>query len=83
MPVGEYRLSFERPIYDLEARLEKLERLKTPEARDEVRQVRRELTELKKKVYSRLKPWEVVEVSRCAERPMTTDYLSLVFDEFI
>ncbi len=83
MPRGEYRLSFERPIYDLEARLEKLERLRTPEARDEVRQLRRELTELKKRIYRQLKPWEMVEVARCAERPMTTDYLELVFDEFV
>ena len=39
---GEYRLSFERPIYDLEARIEKLQKIKTPEAERDVRLMRRE-----------------------------------------
>ena len=83
MATSEVRLSFERPIWDLRARLDKLERIKTPEARNEVRLVRRELSDLTKKIYSELKPWETVEVSRCPDRPMTTDYLDLVFDEFV
>ncbi len=85
MATGEYRLSFERPIYELEARLEKLERLagENDEARDEVRRMRRELVDLKKSIYRNLKPWEVVEVARHPDRPLTADYLELVFDEFV
>jgi len=85
MATGEHRLSFERPIYELEARLEKLERIadENPEARSEILRLRRELTGLKKKIYSHLKPWETVEVARHPDRPMTTDYLELVFDEFV
>jgi acetyl-CoA carboxylase carboxyl transferase subunit alpha len=81
----EYRLSFERPIYELEARIGKLESIaqQNPEARNEIRQLRRELIELKKKIYGNLKPWETVEVARHPNRPMTTDYLELVFDEFV
>src|SRR3972149_6499859 len=51
--------------------------------RDEIRQLRRELTDLKKKIYSQLKPWETVQVARHLDRPMTSDYLELVFDEFV
>ena len=80
---GEYRLSFERPIYDLEARIEKLQKIKTPEAERDVRLMRRELVDLKKRTYANLKPWETVEVARCPERPLTDDYLSLCFDEFV
>jgi len=85
MAGSEYRLSFERPIYELEARLEKLEtKLEpTPEVRNEIRLLRRELVEQKKKIYSNLKPWETVEVARHPERPMTTDYLELVFEDFV
>ncbi len=80
-----HRLSFERPIYELEARLAKLDAAvpQTPVVRDEIRRLRRELTDLKKKIFSQLKPWETVEVARHPERPMTTDYLELVFDEFV
>lgn len=80
---SEYRLSFERPIYELEARLEKLGKLRTPEAQNEVRVLRRELTDLKKRIYANLKPWETVEVARCPDRPLTDDYLELCFEEFV
>ena len=85
MAENNHRLSFERPIYELEARLAKLGAAvpQTPDVRNEIRRLRRELTELKKKIYSQLKPWETVEVARHPERPMTTDYLELVFDEFV
>jgi len=85
MAESESRLSFERPIYELEARLEKLGKLtdRNPEARNEIRRLRRKLTAVKKDIYGNLKPWETVEVARHCDRPMTTDYLELVFDEFV
>ena len=85
MATVNHRLAFERPIYELEARLAKLESSapERAEARDEVRRLRRELVDLTRKVYSQLEPWETVQVARHEDRPMTTDYLSLVFDEFV
>lgn len=85
MATAEHRLSFERPIYELEAQLEKLEKFSRdhPEAKSEISRFRRELIDLKKKIYGNLKPWETVEVARHPDRPMTTDYLELVFDEFV
>ena len=85
MANGITRLSFEQPIYELETQIAEL--ISTGEdttgRRDRVRQLRRQLADLKKKIYSQLEPWETVEVSRHPDRPMTTDYLSLVFDEFV
>jgi acetyl-CoA carboxylase carboxyl transferase subunit alpha len=84
MAIGDYQLSFERPIYELEARLEKLSKGEaTPEVRNEIRLLRRELVEVTKRVYANLKPWETVVVARHPERPKTTDYLELVFEEFV
>jgi acetyl-CoA carboxylase carboxyl transferase subunit alpha len=85
MATTEHRLSFERPIYELEARRDKLEKSAqdNPEVRAEIRRLNREIAELKRRVYSQLKPWETVEVARHPERPQTTDYLELVFDEFV
>ena len=85
MAGSDHRLSFERPIYELEARLEKLDTKTepTPEVRNEIRRLRRELVELTKRIYANLKPWETVEVARHPDRPMTTDYLELVFEEFV
>jgi acetyl-CoA carboxylase carboxyl transferase subunit alpha len=79
------RLSFETEIYALEELLAKLEagadsRMSTSE---EVRRMRRELVNLKRKVYSNLTAWQTVLVARHPERPQTLDYVDLIFDEFV
>jgi acetyl-CoA carboxylase carboxyl transferase subunit alpha len=81
----EYRLSFERPIYELQDRVAKLDSKadQTPEVRNEIRNLRREMVETKRRIYENLSPWETVEVARHPDRPMTADYLQLVFDEFV
>ena len=81
----EHRLAFEEPIYELEAQVNQLEALpeKSIETHEEIRRLRRDVADLKKKVFSTLEPWERVEVARHPDRPMLTDYLDLVFDEFV
>lgn len=85
MASNNHRLAFERPIYELEARLAKLEGLgdDSPGTGDEIRRLRRELNELKRKIYNQLEPWETVQVARHPDRPQTADYLELAFDEFV
>ena len=53
-----YRLAFERPIYDLEARIAEADAAArdNPAARDELRQLRRELVELTRRIFSQLTP---------------------------
>ena len=81
----DFRLPFERPIYDLEAKLATLEGVPDPdsEVRDAIRRTRVELVRLKREIFDKLDPWEVVQVARHQERPYTSDYLELVFDEFV
>jgi len=78
-------LAFEQPIYELEARLRKLEKAThdNPGSEEEIRRLRRELADLTKKVYANLSPWETVQVARHKDRPYSGDYLSLAFDEFV
>src|SRR3954470_18750009 len=80
-----YRLAFEQPIFKLEEQIAQLEATepKTVELRDQIRALRRELTETIRRVYSQLDPWETVQVARHPDRPMLTDYLNLLFDEFV
>ena len=79
------RLTFERPIHELEERIAKLEAApqKSSEEIEEVRRLRRETVDLKKQVFGSLEPWQTVEVSRHPDRPMTSDYLNLLFDDFV
>jgi acetyl-CoA carboxylase carboxyl transferase subunit alpha len=80
-----YRLDFEQPISELEEKLAVLEKIdpKSIEVREEIRALRRQLVETMRQVYGQLDEWDTVKVARHPDRPMFTDYLSLVFDEFV
>ena len=80
-----FRLPFEQPIFEIAEQIEDLEATepKTPEMRDRIRGLRKQLTETTKSIYNNLDPWETVRVARHPHRPMFTDYLNLVFDEFV
>jgi acetyl-CoA carboxylase carboxyl transferase subunit alpha len=53
------------------------------QSQEEVQQLRRECADLQKQIFSNLDPWQTVEVARHPNRPKTSDYLGLVFDEFV
>jgi acetyl-CoA carboxylase carboxyl transferase subunit alpha len=80
-------LDFEQPLSDISDQIEKLKTDATspdsPELADQVQVLRKELTEKTREIYANLTPWETVQVARHKNRPHTTDYLSLVFDEFV
>lgn len=79
------RLSFEKPIYEMEDLLARLEASVNGQVggSEEVRRIRRELVSLKRRIYTNLNAWQIIEVSRCRERPQTMDYVELIFDEFV
>ena len=91
--IPNYRLPFEAPIVEMEARLVELEERYTSartgeesaanEIAEQVRRLRRELIGLIRTVYANLSPWESIRVARCDARPQTRDYLTLLCDQFI
>jgi len=85
MAGSDFRLGFEQPLREQQARVVKLEAQteKSAETHEKIRQLKREIANQTREIYSRLEPWETVEVARHPERPMTTDYLALIFDEFV
>jgi len=76
---------FERPIFELQNQLETLEQSanQNTDTKEEIRRVRRDLGELTKRIYGNLTPWQTVRVARHQKRPQTSNYLDLVFDEFV
>jgi acetyl-CoA carboxylase carboxyl transferase subunit alpha len=89
--VNEPRLPFEAPIYDMEARLAEMEvqyaKNRTggdaTQIAEQIRLLRRELVALKRAIFSRLDPWQIVQVSRHPKRPQTRDYIELIFEQFL
>ncbi len=78
-------LEFEQPLLEIEARIKTLDETspQTEAIEQEIIQLRRQWNEQTREIYSRLSPWEIVQVSRHKDRPYTRDYLQLVFDEFV
>jgi acetyl-CoA carboxylase carboxyl transferase subunit alpha len=81
----QFQLPFEKPIYELEDQLEKLEAQPNPPPTtlDAIRNMRTEIQRMKKDVFEHIDAWDTVKVARHPERPQTKDYLELVFDEFV
>lgn len=79
------QLPFERPIYELEKQLEKLEAQPdpSPAMKDSIRSMRLEITRVKREVFDNLDPSETCKVARHQDRPQTLDYIELIFDEFV
>jgi acetyl-CoA carboxylase carboxyl transferase subunit alpha len=79
-------LDFEKPIAELEKKLEELKR--HSRAQDinldpEVRRMQAKIEETKRDVYSRLSAWQRVLIARHPQRPFMLDYLTLAFSDFI
>jgi len=85
VPAAAPGLDFEQPLLELDCRRRALEQAtdRTPQRDEELRQLRRELAERTREVYANLSPWQVVQVARHKDRPYTSDYLALAFEEFV
>lgn len=77
---------FEKPIYLLEEKIEDLKKMANIENFDfsnEIIMLEKRLATLITDVFSNLTPWQKVQLARHPKRPYTTDYISLMFEDFI
>jgi acetyl-CoA carboxylase carboxyl transferase subunit alpha len=79
-------LDFERPIAELEGKIEELRHLSTTgelNIADEVGRLQNTADRLLRQTYSRLTPWQKVLVARHPERPHCVDYIGGLITEFV
>ena len=80
-------LEFERPIADLEAKIEELSKLSetaNPGAFDaEIEALRARAQEMRRDAYANLDAWQKVQVARHPDRPHFVDYAKALIDEFV
>jgi acetyl-CoA carboxylase carboxyl transferase subunit alpha len=77
------QLPFEKPIYEMEESLARMEATPAVAGGEEIRRIRKELVGLKKRIYGNLTPWQTVQVARHPQRPHFLDYLDLLFEDFV
>ncbi len=82
-----HHLDFEKPIAELQRKLEELKQ--HPENyslgiswEEEIRLLERKITDARRNIFSNLTPWQRVQLARHPKRPYTQDYLRLTFSDF-
>ncbi|ANU37225.1 acetyl-CoA carboxylase carboxyl transferase subunit alpha [Vibrio scophthalmi] len=81
-------LEFEKPIAELEAKIEALRDVSRHggdagvDLNKEIEQLEKKSLELKKKIFSDLGAWETAQLARHPRRPYTLDYIEHIFTEF-
>ena len=85
-----FTLDFERPIVDLEQKIQELKSLGAHKAKgvhldlnDEIVQLEEKLQGLRQQVYKGLTPWQRVQMARHPKRPYTLDYVAKFMTDFV
>ena len=80
-------LEFERPIADLEAKIEELSKLSETTGsgalEDEIEALRTRAQQMRREAYSKLDAWQKTQVSRHPDRPHFVDYAAGLIEEFV
>ncbi len=82
----EHPLDFERPLVELEYQLERLKdelASGNQSRRAEYAALETKVSKIRKEIYSKLTPYQRVQLSRHFDRPFTLDYIKFIFSDFI
>lgn len=74
-------LDFERPIVELEKKIEELRNL--PGVEGELERLKVQAAKLRKRIYSNLSRWQRVQLARHPRRPYSLDIIKLITEDFI
>ncbi|RKH81029.1 acetyl-CoA carboxylase carboxyltransferase subunit alpha [Corallococcus sp. AB045] len=80
-----YALDFERPLIELEKKIEELKALSTSGTVDfssEISKLEKKAKKLQTEIFSDLSRWQMVQLSRHSSRPYFLDYVQHLFTDF-
>ncbi len=83
-PAG-FALDFERPLIDLEKKIDELKSLSSSGSADfttEIQKLEKKAKRLQSEIFSDLSRWQVTQLSRHPARPYFLDYVELLFTDF-
>jgi len=79
-------LDFEKPIIELEKKIEELKSFiadKNIDLSSEVSRLEDKLKQLTRETYGNLTAWQRVQIARHPQRPYTLDYIGIIMSEFV
>jgi acetyl-CoA carboxylase carboxyl transferase subunit alpha len=85
--MAHHYLDFERPIADIEGKIEELSKLSDNAGEGsfdtEIEALRGRMDEMRHKAYANLDAWQKTQVARHPERPHFTHYVNQLIEEFV
>ncbi|NLP32857.1 MAG: acetyl-CoA carboxylase carboxyltransferase subunit alpha [Oligella ureolytica] len=78
-------LEFEKPIEELEQKIDQLRHMSGDSAVDiseEIAKLQQKSNDLTESIYKKLTPWQTALVARHPQRPYTLDYIEALFTDF-
>lgn len=79
-------LDFERPLIELEKEIEHLRHFspdKKIQLGDQLRNLEEKFLRLQQEIYANLTPWQITQLARHIDRPKSSAYVRMIFDDFI
>lgn len=78
------RLDFEKPIYELEQKIEEMRRFEDNlDIKEEIKTLENKVVLLKENIFTNLTRWQRVQLARHPERPYTLDYIYMMTKDFV
>jgi len=81
-----YYLEFEKPIEELELKIEEMKRIsdgKDVNLSGEIKKLEKKVRDLRTDIFSKLTPWQKTLLARHPDRPYALDYINLITEEFL
>lgn len=81
-----HMLDFEKPLLEMEHKIQELRQFSAREEIDvtpEIDTLEKKAREIQREIFSKLTPWQRVQLARHPDRPYTLDYILSISGEFI
>ncbi len=79
-------LDFEKPIIELKEKIQELEKFmdeKDVDLSEEIETFKKRAKNLRKEIYNNLEPWQILQIARHPDRPLTYDFIENIIDDFM
>lgn len=79
-------LEFEKPLLELFKKIEELNKMSESSKLDmseEIKMIKKRIETLRREIFSKLSPIQIVQIARHIMRPTTLDYIKLICEDFV
>lgn len=77
-----FHLEFEKPVIELEKKIEELVSISPEQLQDEISALQERAGSLRAEIFTNLTRWQTAQVARHPNRPYTLDYIDKLFTDF-